>query len=59
MAGYPEVHTECWNSIDLPPSEQSLQLDLERLKLKVEAGADFIVTQVLLVVLVEVEVLLL
>lgn len=46
VAGYPEVHTECWNSPDLPPSEQSLALDLQRLKEKVDAGADFIITQV-------------
>lgn len=45
VAGYPEAHIECWNSSDLPPSEQSKALDLERLKQKVDAGADFIVTQ--------------
>ena len=42
---YPEAHTECWNSPDLPPSQQSKDLDLRRLKEKVDAGADFIVTQ--------------
>jgi len=46
VAGYPEVHTECWNSPDLPPSQQSLALDLQRLKEKVDAGADLIITQV-------------
>lgn len=46
VAGYPEVHTECWNCPDLPPSEQSLALDLQRLKEKVDAGADLIITQV-------------
>ena len=45
VAGYPEVHTECWNSPDLPPSEQMRTLDLDRLKLKQDAGADFIITQ--------------
>lgn len=45
VAAYPEVHTECWNNPDLPPSEQSAQLDLDRLKVKVDAGADFIITQ--------------
>ena len=48
VAGYPEVHTECWNSPDLPPSEQSFALDLQRLKEKVDAGADFIITQVIM-----------
>lgn len=45
MAAYPEVHTECWNNPDLPPSEQSFALDLQRLKDKIDAGADFIITQ--------------
>lgn len=45
VAGYPEAHIECWNSVDLPPSVQSVALDRERLKEKVEAGADFIITQ--------------
>ncbi|KAM3577743.1 hypothetical protein VYU27_000287 [Nannochloropsis oceanica] len=45
VAGYPEVHTECWNSPDLPPSEQSQALDLCHLKEKVLAGADFVVSQ--------------
>lgn len=45
VAGYPETHTECWNSVALPPSEQARALDLQRLKAKVDAGADFIITQ--------------
>ena len=45
VAGYPEVHSGCWNSKHLPPSDQSRNLDLERLNDKVTAGADFIVTQ--------------
>lgn len=45
VAGYPEAHTECWNSADLPPSQQSIALDRLRLKDKVDAGADFVVTQ--------------
>jgi methylenetetrahydrofolate reductase (NADPH) len=45
VAGYPEVHSEAWNSPLLPPSEQATRLDLERLKLKVDAGANFILTQ--------------
>lgn len=45
VAGYPEVHTECWNNPDLPPSEQAMALDLKRLREKVEAGADFVITQ--------------
>lgn len=44
-AGYPEVHTESWNNPDLPPSEQARYLDLERLKEKQDAGADFLITQ--------------
>jgi methylenetetrahydrofolate reductase (NADPH) len=40
VAGYPEVHTECWNSPDLPPSEQSQALDLGHLKEKVLAGKE-------------------
>jgi methylenetetrahydrofolate reductase (NADPH) len=44
-AGYPEVHTESWNHPDLPPSHEARLLDLERLKLKQDAGADFIITQ--------------
>lgn len=35
VAGYPEVHTECWNDSQLPPSEQAQIKDLERLKMKV------------------------
>jgi len=45
VAGYPEVHTECWNSPDLPPSEQSFAQDLTFLKDKVDAGADLVITQ--------------
>jgi methylenetetrahydrofolate reductase (NADPH) len=45
VAAYPETHTECWNSPDLPPSEQCRDLDMERLKTKVDAGADFVITQ--------------
>jgi 5,10-methylenetetrahydrofolate reductase len=45
VAGYPEVHNEAWNSPCLPPSEQAAKLDLERLKQKVDAGADFVLTQ--------------
>jgi len=45
VGGYPEVHTSCWNSPYLPPSDQSRELDLVRLKDKVDAGADFIITQ--------------
>lgn len=45
VAAYPEVHTETWNHPDLPPSNQSRALDLQRLKEKVDAGADFIITQ--------------
>lgn len=45
VAGYPEVHNEAWNSPYLPPSEQSARLDLERLREKVSAGADFVLTQ--------------
>lgn len=45
VAGYPEVHTECWNNPELPPSEQAMALDLKRLREKVEAGADFVITQ--------------
>lgn len=44
-AGYAEVHTESWNHPDLPPSNESRLLDLERLKMKQDAGADFIITQ--------------
>lgn len=45
VAGYPEVHTEIWNSPYLPPSEQVKALDVLYLKQKVTAGADFIITQ--------------
>lgn len=45
VAGYPESHTELWNSKYLPPSEQVKALDVLYLKQKVEAGADFIITQ--------------
>lgn len=45
VAGYPEVHTDAWNSTHLPPSDQAKALDLRRLKEKVDAGAQFIITQ--------------
>jgi len=45
VAGYPEVHTSSWNSPYLPPSDQAREQDLIRLKDKVDAGADFIITQ--------------
>jgi len=45
VAAYPEVHVECLNSPDLPPSQQARALDLRRLKDKVDAGADFCITQ--------------
>ncbi|KAA0154576.1 hypothetical protein FNF27_02305 [Cafeteria roenbergensis] len=45
VAAYPEAHTECWNNPDLPPSEKARDLDLRRLKDKVDAGSDFIITQ--------------
>jgi hypothetical protein len=35
VAAYPEVHTECWNSPHLPPSEQASQIDMDRLVAKV------------------------
>ena len=45
VAGYPESHIETWNSPHLPPSEQCRTLDVSRLKSKIDAGADFIITQ--------------
>ena len=45
VAAYPECHIECWNSPVLPPSEQAVRTDLRRLKHKVDAGADFVLTQ--------------
>ncbi|GBG32138.1 Methylenetetrahydrofolate reductase [Hondaea fermentalgiana] len=45
VAGYPEVHTSSWNSPVLPPSAQAREQDLIRLKDKVDAGADFVITQ--------------
>jgi len=45
VAGYPEVHTSAWNSPFLPPSDQAKRKDLMRLKEKIEAGADFVITQ--------------
>ena len=45
VAGYPEVHTAAWNSALLPPSEKCRRLDLEHLLAKVDAGADFVMTQ--------------
>ncbi|KAJ0396550.1 hypothetical protein P43SY_009459 [Pythium insidiosum] len=44
-AGYSEVHTESWNHPELPPSKEARLLDLQRLKMKQDAGADFIITQ--------------
>src|SRR3546814_3662549 len=40
VAAYSEVHTECWNDPELPPSEQATSLDMQRLKDKDDAGAD-------------------
>ena len=45
VAGYPEVHLEAHNSPELPPSQQARGLDLDRLRAKCAAGADFVVTQ--------------
>ena len=45
MAAYPECHNESWNSTVLPPSQQCERTDLVRLKEKIDAGADFVVTQ--------------
>eukprot|EP00753_Platysulcus_tardus_P005813 PLAT13710.1.p1 GENE.PLAT13710.1~~PLAT13710.1.p1 ORF type:complete len:784 (-),score=280.64 PLAT13710.1:46-2361(-) len=45
VAGYPEVHVDCWNSPYLPPSQKCRERDLANLKKKVEAGADFVLTQ--------------
>lgn len=45
VAAYPEVHTESWNDERLPPSEQARSLDMQRLKEKIDAGADFCITQ--------------
>ena len=45
VAGYPEVHTEAWNSADLPPSERARAQDLRYTVEKVAAGADFLLTQ--------------
>jgi len=45
VAGYSEVHSESWNSSHLQPSARVRALDISRLKAKVDAGADFIVTQ--------------
>lgn len=44
-AGYAEVHTESWNHPELPPSNEARKLDIARLKLKQDAGADFVITQ--------------
>ncbi|RLN89132.1 hypothetical protein BBJ28_00022147 [Nothophytophthora sp. Chile5] len=44
-AGYAEVHTEAWNHPELPPSNEARALDLQRLRAKQDAGADFIITQ--------------
>lgn len=45
VAGFPETHWQALNCRDLPPSEQARELDLIRLRDKVAAGGDFIVTQ--------------
>jgi len=45
VGGYPEVHLGCWNNAYLPPSERAKALDLQYLKEKVDAGADFIISQ--------------
>lgn len=45
VAGFPETHWQALNCRDLPPSEQARELDLIRLRDKVSAGGDFIVTQ--------------
>eukprot|EP00750_Incisomonas_marina_P001497 INCI11287.1.p1 GENE.INCI11287.1~~INCI11287.1.p1 ORF type:complete len:850 (-),score=111.51 INCI11287.1:404-2953(-) len=45
VGGYPETHPGCWNNTFLPPSEQARALDLKHLKQKVDAGADFIISQ--------------
>lgn len=45
VAGYPESHIETWNSTCLPPSDQCRAIDVKRLKAKVDAGADFVITQ--------------
>jgi methylenetetrahydrofolate reductase (NADPH) len=45
VAAYAEVHTESWNNPLLPPSQQCKDLDMQRLKAKINAGADFIITQ--------------
>ena len=39
------MHTEAWNSEHLPPSLQSRDIDMRRLRDKVDAGADFVITQ--------------
>eukprot|EP00939_MAST-03C_sp_MAST-3C-sp1_P001485 g1485.t1 len=45
VAGYPESHIETWNSPHLPPSAQCRALDIDRLKMKIDAGADFVISQ--------------
>lgn len=45
VAAYPEVHLESWNHPSLPPSEQAQATDLAHLRAKVDAGADFAITQ--------------
>jgi len=45
VAGYPEAHIETWNSQFLPPSKKSRAIDISRLKGKIDAGGDFIVSQ--------------
>ena len=45
VAAYPETHTECWSEgADAAKEDQAL-LDMTRLKEKIDAGADFIITQ--------------
>ena len=45
VACYPEVHTDGWNSTHLPPSTKTKDQDLEFLKQKCDAGADFMISQ--------------
>ena len=45
VAAYAEVHTESWNNPLLPPSQQCKDLDIDRLRAKIDAGANFIITQ--------------
>ena len=45
VAGYPESHIETWNSRHLPPSDQCRAVDVSRLKKKLDAGGDFVISQ--------------